>query len=557
MFCKQCGKEVDAGDRFCCYCGASTENRVVVPDSQINQSQQVVKTEMVPVPQQQIVNSQQLPEFNLNSFVGKTYRGRSNYYGTIFYKDRLQYGKSTYLYSDLTEITINNMPTTAECGYASSVYTPENKTFIMSFFNDANGFINAVEYANSEIEKTGSSCNGRLFLLKSLDGYKLGVFDDYISIKAKGNTRQANGNGNRIIFFQDITSMKITDENMLEIEFNNESELTQIHIPYVPSDISLVNDIVSYINNHTTRELSPIDEEVWKFVVGSAKEFPLLGKTLTVNEELDTFNSYRTMYMKCAAVFSQQLKKKYFQQIYDFDSFMKLYLPLYREQLDKLINKTNDILVSASIWTETSESIMQRHVENYHLALDDYTVMYDSLMATVRNNKERVASITSFVPNLVGGGFGIGGALKGIAAATAFNLVRDGAEAALIDNANIRTDQKIELYSRINLQLLFERAFLDMWRMFITLTDILEENGIDIYTVTDENSAKADNIMKNVSNPNFPQEQFPDVMVTVIGMNPYKKELYEFLIEKGADENEVKAIREYFGYTDQTPIYIS
>ena len=59
--------------------------------------------------------------------------------------------------------------------------------------------------------------------------------------------------------------------------------------------------------------------------------------------------------------------------------------------------------------------------------------------------------------------------------------------------------------------------------------------------------------MKNVSNPNFPQAQFPDVMVQVIGMNPYKRSIYELLRSRGADEGEVTAISEYFGYTDATP----
>lgn len=59
--------------------------------------------------------------------------------------------------------------------------------------------------------------------------------------------------------------------------------------------------------------------------------------------------------------------------------------------------------------------------------------------------------------------------------------------------------------------------------------------------------------MKNISNPNFPQEQFPDVMVAVIGMNPYKRSIYELLRSRGANESEVTAISEFFGYTNTTP----
>ena len=101
--------------------------------------------------------------------------------------------------------------------------------------------------------------------------------------------------------------------------------------------------------------------------------------------------------------------------------------------------------------------------------------------------------------------------------------------------------------------MLFDRAFADMWRVFFTLIDIMNENGKNIWRPTDEDSAKADNIMKNVSNPNFPQAQFPDVMIQVIGMDPYKRSIYELLRSRGADEGEVKTISEFFGYTDTTP----
>ena len=147
------------------------------------------------------------------------------------------------------------------------------------------------------------------------------------------------------------------------------------------------------------------------------------------------------------------------------------------------------------------------------MAVDDYAEMYQSLQLTVQNNKNKIAAVTSLVPNLVGVGFGLKGAAAGIAKATAFNLVRDGAESVLIDNISISASQKTELYLRIKQDVLFDRAFLDYWRVFLTLIDILNENGKSVWKPTDEDSAKSDNIMKNVSNPNFPQEQFPDVMI--------------------------------------------
>ena len=70
------------------------------------------------------------------------------------------------------------------------------------------------------------------------------------------------------------------------------------------------------------------------------------------------------------------------------------------------------------------------------MAIEEYMVTTESVELTVQANQNRVSTAMSFVPNLVGGGFGVKGAAKGIATATAFNLVRDGAEAGLLKGAS-------------------------------------------------------------------------------------------------------------------------
>ncbi|MBR6987471.1 MAG: hypothetical protein IKH82_05305 [Clostridiales bacterium] len=536
-----------------------------VTGNQATPQQPVQPQPVQPVQSQQPVQpvqSQQNPSQPANrelSFMGKTYRnptGGPFAKGTRFFEDHIQYGNNNYSYAELSEITITHMPTTFAAGSAEALHKPTNSVLNITFVNDAPGFVKGVDYANEKISEANGGNAGRKFLLRNPDGSKAEVYEDYISLKTVGKGISAlmgTNDSTLIIMIQDISSIAAINGTQLIINYSDEGSPLQCAISFAPTDINVVNEIVSYVQNFTPDVSEETEEETWVLVTGSVKEFSLLGRSLIVNENWDVFNSYRTMYMKCAALYTEKMKKKYLKKINNFDSFMRFYLPLYKEYLDKIISKTTDILVSAGIWTETSESIMQRHVENNHLAMDDYTTMYDSLLATVQNNKAGMAALTSFVPNLVGGGFGLKGAAVGIAQATAFNLLRDGAESALIDNMNISAAQKAELYGRINQEVLFDRAFADMWRVFFTLIDIMNENGKNIWRPTDEDSAKADNIMKNVSNPNFPQAQFPDVMIQVIGMDPYKRSIYELLRSRGADEGEVKTISEFFGYTDTTP----
>lgn len=497
-----------------------------------------------------------------NTFLGKEYRGAGPgaaklFTSTWFYEDYLQYGNDKIPYSDLSDITITHYAAKMVNGTATTYWKSAGRPLSLSFNNFVLGFEKGVEYANSKIAEINGTAGVIKFSIHNKLDEKLVVYEDYLSVSKMGKalaTVMGNDMNVEIIMFASISNIAATPDSILAINYTDEDgNSIQSNFSFKPDDSNIVNEIISYVQNYTPDTSDNIDEETWKFVTGSVREFPLLGVTLTVNENWDVYNSYRTLYMECAAKYAKQLRNKYIQRVSNFDSFMRFYPSLYKEYLDKLIAKTTDILVSAGIWTETNESIMERHIEKYHLAMDDYATMYESLVLTVQSNKERVAALTSLVPNLVGGGFGLKGAASGIAKATVFNLVRDGAESALIDNSSIKPAQKVELYGRVNQKVLLDRAFLDYWQVYLTLIDILNENGKNVWAPTDADSAKADNIMKNVSNPNFPQDQFPNVMISVIGMDPYKRSIYELLRNRGADENEVKAISEYFGYTDKTP----
>jgi|GEM_PF-229297 len=529
--------------------------------------QSTSQTQVSVDPQGQVsANSQPLtnPPKNAdpNTFFGKEYRGSGIGAGAImkstwFFEDYLQYGNEKIPYSDLTEIQITHMASRLTNGEASTLQRSTNRELSLTFNTYVLGFEKGVDYANEKIAEASGALSNRKFKLRSQDASKLEVFEDYISINRQGgglSSMMGTNDSTEIIMISDISNIDASNGTQLAISYTNDNGVaSQSAFSYRPEDANTINEIISFVRSYVPEETDEAEEETWKLVTGSVREFPLLGKTLTINEKLDVYNAYRTMYMKCASHYTDQMKNKYQRRINNFDSFMRLYLPLYKEYLEKLINKTADILVSAGIWTETSESVMERHIGKHQRAIEDYATMYESLQATVQNNKSSMEALTSFIPNLVGGGFGLSGAVKGIATATAFNLVRDGAESALINNMNISSAQKAELYGRIDQQTLFDRAFMDMWSVYSTLIEILNENGKDIWIPSDSDSAKADNIMKNISNPNFPQEQFPDVMVAVIGMNPYKRSIYELLRSRGANESEVTAISEFFGYTNTTP----
>lgn len=285
-------------------------------------------------------------------------------------------------------------------------------------------------------------------------------------------------------------------------------------------------------------------------LVPSSKTFSVQGRSLEIPENLDVFNNYRLMFRRLASDITDDLAQEYDRTIFNVDTFLTNFPNLYNSHLEILIKKAVDILISEGIWTVTCDSFRSQHINDFHLAVDDYEIMVESFNLTIQANQQRKANAWSYVPNLIGGGFGISGMLKGIATATAFNAIRDGIEASSISNANVTPEQRIELYNRLNRPLLRERIFTDFWRVFLSLVWTLNQNGKSIWWPTEETTNQAANIFTNITNPNFPQDKILDVMIQIIQTNPYNIEYYKYLIQKFGETDEIIALKNYFGYTD-------
>jgi len=288
----------------------------------------------------------------------------------------------------------------------------------------------------------------------------------------------------------------------------------------VGSNWGLAKQIVNFIEEQRRLGISGNQAqseppELWKPVQGIARTFPLNHGTLEVPGNMDIFNTYRLRFWDLAFKYAGNFEKEYYSKVHGFETFM-VFFP-----------------------------------KNFHLALDEYETMWNSVALTMEANQQRTASVMSFVPNLVGGGFGLKGALKGIAGATAFNLVRDGVESSAMKNAlNVKPAQQQELYGRINPKLLIENVFADYWRVFLSLVVTLNQNERDIWWPSEAITQQAGNIFQNLSNPNFPQEKVLGAMIGLLEINPYNAEYYKFIIARFGETAEVAAIKNYFGYTD-------
>ena len=283
-------------------------------------------------------------------------------------------------------------------------------------------------------------------------------------------------------------------------------------------------------------------------LISKNKKFTLFDRELQIPSNLDAFNSYRLLYRDLALQATDELEYEYNNSIHNLDEFLANFPTLYMSKLEPLIKKAVDILILEELWTITYDLFLEEHLNDFHLAMDDYRTMVDDFNLVLEENQRKKASMWGYVPNLIGGGFGIVSALKGIATATEYNLIRNGIEENSLKNANVKPEQRDQIYKHLNTSLLFDRVFSDYWNVFLSLVWNLNQNGKSIWWPNNNEISQAENIFANLSNPNFPQDKIIDAILQIIKVDPYNEQYYNYMIEKFGDTEEIHTIKSYFGY---------
>ncbi len=461
-----------------------------------------------------------------------------------------------YLYKDMDNITLVNPPCPMVNGVAQT--RCNGKLLNLAFKGaDQQRFMKMLDYANGQIDKAHGTERKYRYVIQSSLTAKVEVYDDYIivyvlksGILATFSNSFAGGSSGSIVDFADL-DVQINSGNLQFI-----IKGTPLDIQLTSDNSQVANEIVSYITNTKAQKqeqaaTSQSMNEKWDNFVGEGKEFPIGDKVLMIPVEMDLFNSYRLKFRELASECADNAKEETTRKVQNLLTYLEFFPKIYDKYLDVMINKAIDILVAEEVWTVTHDSFLAQHKKDFHNIQDDLNATLKSIQLTSQNNQKSVASLTGLVPHLVGGGFGFKGAMKGIAKATAFNIVRDTAEASLVNGASqLNQAQQNELYGRIRFDVLIERAFLDYWRVFLSLTYTLKSAGKQMWYPSQDNMTKASNIFQNLSNPNFPEGKKLEMFLEILKTNPYKLDYQKFMINQWGETEQTVAIKNYFGFSD-------
>lgn len=269
------------------------------------------------------------------------------------------------------------------------------------------------------------------------------------------------------------------------------------------------------------------------------------GTVFVVSNDKYAFNYYRKEFKRVAREQVDELKKEYFREVQNLDSFLSKFSQIYLKYRERLIDNAMEILFQAGIYDVSKQIFTEQHTKAFCGCAETVNAVVESFNLTIQANQERKIRNYSMLPGVVFGG-GIGGLL----AATVTNAVVNSIAESDIKNANVTTQQRQELFLRINVHTLFERVFCDYWYVFVTLAWTMKNRGREIWFPASESEQSAQGLFVNLREGRVPKEKEVECLISIYQLNPYVDDYYKYLIEKYGKTQEVMRICDFYGYSE-------
>lgn len=288
-------------------------------------------------------------------------------------------------------------------------------------------------------------------------------------------------------------------------------------------------------------------------------ELQLLGQTIALDPNLESYNSYRIMFQEEAG----RVVKR-FKELYQANTSLEMVIKNVPDQISQCVHppicRCVQVLIDHGALSIDEERFLDLYPDILSPAKDAYVNIQEQYAEIVLSEEEKDAYRTARRQGHArwqGGGFGLSGALKGAAQAGALNMVTGAGH--MLFNGVAKIGSSIAASSKI------DRIFKDentekslvsglarsIFNIHFALVDCLNKTGVDEQTIHGmiENEAReeAAAILRNVSRLNNLAQQ-RTALIQSFQLNPYQTDWYRKALEIFGDQDgSLERAENYFG----------
>lgn len=279
-----------------------------------------------------------------------------------------------------------------------------------------------------------------------------------------------------------------------------------------------------------------------------------------VGEQVLRYIKLRKEYKNYATDQKQVFIQRYKSSIFGFDDLIVKIDSIVEELKSMALEKALLDIVNLGFYDIGKEAFRSKYFFRYDTWRKDFQSIrdqYDEITLSAAEVARKRNDASSESSGIIGGGFGVEGAAKGIAIATAANLaisavqgvansVGSAAEAAKTRKDKDMYFRNTELLSQLILSI--EKLVFSVHFAIVDLANSSNDESIYFGIPTDEEIDRASAIFENVVSGRINKEKSLHFILQAISLNPYSEEIYKYwLAEYGDEGNEVTKISESYG----------
>ena len=279
------------------------------------------------------------------------------------------------------------------------------------------------------------------------------------------------------------------------------------------------------------------------------------------DEKTLAYLSLRKEFKDYACAKTDEFVALYRSSIFNLDDLVIKSDEIAYRLLSESIDKCLSSIVNLGIYDVSKERFQRTYFAPYDTWATDFQFIrdrYDELtLNAFELERRRTGDDKSSGVAVIGGGFGVEGAVQGIAIATAANLAISAVSGignsigSAIENANTKRD-KYDFFRNPELIQIIAANFKKL--IFLThfaVVDLANSRieGSTVYALPSSDDIERSNaIMGNIVSGRISKEKIVELVQQAINLNPYNFDIYKYwLSEYGDEENDMIAVADIYG----------
>ncbi len=297
------------------------------------------------------------------------------------------------------------------------------------------------------------------------------------------------------------------------------------------------------------------------------KEFRLLGYTIKRDVGEDNYNTVRLNVWRLANQYRNDFIEKFYGKFSNMDAVINNVDDFGNTYIYKIVEWGVSFLNQNKIYSydigRFIEEYCKEYLDPWFDATEEIEEQYNEILMTKEEAMAYRRQRKDSRGRLVGGGFGVSGAAKGMAMAGAANLATGLAHSAVNAVGNMASSisasaKKGSLYKSTKTRDTYaDGLYHAMFGLHYAIAKALDDNSDCPVTYLRKGAAtEADAIFSNIKKGIVPKEDIPEQLTKAISIYPYDKEVYEYIFDHYGDkEGELLVTSDYFGCSLYKRIY--